>query len=182
MTGGADFIVRRATARDLESVVRLRIALLREYPDHPIYGRLRENAEQLARPVFAAQLDAGNETTFLADVDGSAVGILRCVETVASPLLIPERYCYVSSVYVKPEHRRRGILRALFDRAAAWCRDRQLVEMRLHNVGTSEAAAAAWDAIGFEVVEQVRVRHVPSASRVTMSEHESTSPASTLHL
>lgn len=152
--------VRRATAHDLETVVTLRVALLREYADHPIYGRLRANAEQLARPVFAAQLDSGYEATFLATVDGDVVGIIRCVETVASPLLMPDRYCYVSSAYVVPAYRRSGVLRVLFDRAAEWCRERGLTEMRLHNVGTRESAAAAWDSIGFEVVEQVRLRRI----------------------
>src|SRR5438105_13753950 len=32
--------VRRATVNDLATVVDLRLALLREYADHPIYGRL----------------------------------------------------------------------------------------------------------------------------------------------
>ena len=41
--------------------------------------------------------------------------------------------------------------------ARAWCRDRGLTEMRLHNVGSRSGTAAAWDALGFEVVEQVRV-------------------------
>jgi GNAT superfamily N-acetyltransferase len=60
-------------------------------------------------------------------------------------------------VYVQPEHRRRGVLRKLVDRARGWCRERGLTEMRLHNVGTRASTAAAWDSLGFEVVEQVRV-------------------------
>jgi len=158
--------VRRATGKDLETVVGLRVALLREYHDHPIYGRLRANAEQLARRVFAAQLGAGNETMLLAIVNEEPVGILRCVETAASPLLSPDRYCYVSSAFVRPEHRRHGVLRALLDRATEWCRERGLTEMRLHNVGTSAAAASAWDSLEFEVVEQVRMRLVPPARAV----------------
>jgi GNAT superfamily N-acetyltransferase len=94
---------------------------------------------------------------FLAEHGESAVGVIRCVESVSSPLLIPDRYCYVSSVYVRPEYRRRGVLRGLFQRARAWCGQRGLTEMRLHNVGTSEASAAAWDSLGFKIVEQVRV-------------------------
>ena len=42
------------------------------------------------------------------------------------------------------------------------------VEMRLHNVGSRASAAAAWDAAGFEVVEQLRVLRldVPPADAV----------------
>ena len=153
-------IVRRATPADLEAVVRLRLALLREYPDHPIYGRLHPDAESLARPIFAAQLSSGNEVMFLAERNGVAVGILRAVEAAAPPFLVPERYCYVSSVFVVPGARRQGVLRALMDRAIEWCGERGLDEMRLHSVGTQPTASAAWDAMEFAVVEQVRVRRL----------------------
>jgi ribosomal protein S18 acetylase RimI-like enzyme len=148
--------IRRATTADLDAVVALRLALLREYRDHPIYGQLRADAEERARPMFAAQLDAENEAIFVAEEKERVIGVLRCVESVASPLLLPDRYCYVSSAYVLPESRRKGVLHELFDHAVVWCRERGITEMRLHNVGTRQASAAAWDALGFEVVEQVR--------------------------
>lgn len=160
-----DLRIRRATAADLDVVVALRIALLREYPEHPIYGRLRSDAAARARPIFAAQLESQNEVIWLAESGADVVGLLRCVETAASPLLIPDRYCYVSSVYVKPSHRRRGVLRQLLARAEEWCADRGLPEMRLHNVGARSSSAAAWDAMGFDVVEQVRIRRVTGAGR-----------------
>ena len=78
---------------------------------------------------------------------------------------MPDRYCYVSSVYVRPEHRRQGVLRELFQHARAWCRARGLTEMRLHNVGRA-ATTAAWDALGFEVVEQVRVLRLVASDAV----------------
>lgn len=164
-------LVRRATSADLDVIVALRMALLREYHEHPIYGRLRPDAEQRARPIFAAQLDADNEAMFLAEEGSGVIGLMRCVETPASPLLVPDRYCYVSSVYVRPEHRRRGVLHALFRRAESWCRERGLGEMRLHSVGARDDSAAAWDSLGFEIVEQVRVLRLDDASRAEHAEH-----------
>ena len=156
--------VRRATIDDLDTVVALRIALLREYPDHPVYGRLRPDADIRALAIFAAQLQSENEVVFLAESRGRAIGLLRCVETMSSPLLDPDRYCYISSVYVAPASRRQGVLRALFHVAQDWCRKRGLPEMRLHNVGSRAGSAAAWDALGFEVVEQVRLRRVDATT------------------
>jgi len=158
--------IRQATPADIDAVLGLRMSLLREYPEHPIYGRLRPDAEGIARPVFLAQLESGSEATFLAETGRRAIGVLRTVEAASSPFLVPDRYCYVSSVYVRPQHRRHGVLRLLLQRAQAWCRDRGLAEMRLHSVGTREVAAAAWDALGFEVVEQVRVRRVEAETPV----------------
>jgi GNAT superfamily N-acetyltransferase len=152
--------VREAVSRDLESVIALRLALLREHPDHAIYGRLRPDVSDRARELFANQLRSTMESIFLAERGGAVVGVLRCVESVGSPLLEPARYAYVSSVYVRPEARRCGVLRALLRAAERWARARGLDQMRLHNVAGSTAAEGAWSALGFAVVEQVRVRNL----------------------
>jgi GNAT superfamily N-acetyltransferase len=150
--------VRAARPADLESVVRLRLALLREQPDHPIYSRLRPDAEMRARSYFAEQLESPSETMFLAESDGKVVGIIRCVMSRGSPLLSPTNYAYVSSAYVVPELRRQGVLRLLLSHAESWCLDHGLGEMRLHNVAGDAVAEEAWSALGFEIVEQVRWR------------------------
>ena len=66
----------------------------------------------------------------------------------------------MSSVYVRPEARRRGVLRALVSEAERWSRARGLDQMRLHNVAGSVAAERAWEALGFSIVEQVRLRSI----------------------
>jgi GNAT superfamily N-acetyltransferase len=164
------FSFRRAAPDDIDAVLRLRLALLHEYPEHPIYGRLHPNAEALARPVFAAQLASGNEAVFLAERADDAIGVLRAVEAAAAPFLVPDRYCYVSSVFVVPAFRRQGVLRGLLDRAMEWAGERGLGELRLHSVGTRANASGAWDALGFDVVEQVRIRRV-DAHRSARMQH-----------
>lgn len=156
--------VREATTRDLDAVVSLRLALLREHPDHPIYGRLRAEVSDRARELFATQLRSPMEAMFLAERSGEAIGLLRCVDSIGSPLLEPARYAYVSSVYVRPEQRRHGVLRALLGAADRWIQIRGLHQMRLHNVAGSEVAEAAWSALGFAVVEQVRMRDLNQES------------------
>jgi len=143
----------------LDTVLALRLALLREAREHPIYGRLRPDAERRARRLFRLQLESPKEVTLLAERAGKAVGILRCVESEGSPLLEPARYAYVSSVYVVPEARRLGVLRSLLRHASEWCAGRDLDEMRLHSV-TGAIANAAWDALGFQIVEQMRIRPI----------------------
>ncbi len=152
--------VREATTHDLDAVVLLRLALLREHPEHPIYGRLKADVGARARELYRAQLHSPNESIFLAERVGEVAGILRCVESIGSPLLEPARYTYVSSVYVRPEHRRHGVLRSLLAAAERWSVARGIDQMRLHNVAGSAAAEGAWCALGFEVVEQVRVRDI----------------------
>jgi ribosomal protein S18 acetylase RimI-like enzyme len=155
-SGGAR--VRRATVDDLAVVVALRIALLREYAAHPIYGRLRPDIEARARPVFEQQLRAVDQVIFLAETDDEAVGIVRCADVKGSPLLLPDRYCYVTSVYVRPAHRRHGLLSQLMEQAEAWARSRGLMEMRLHNSTLHAMAQATWEQLGFVVNEEVRLK------------------------
>ncbi len=162
--GASGVHVRQATPRDLSDVVALRLALLHEHPEHPVYGRLRRDVADRARELFAAQLRSPVEVILLAELGGEVVGVLRCVESVGSPLMEPARYAYVSSAYVRPEARRLGVLRALLDEAERWARQRGLKQMRLHNVAGSTNAEAAWSALGFGVVEQVRLRDLSAES------------------
>ena len=148
--------VRPATPADLAFVVELRLALLREHGNNPIYARLRADAPERARRIFSAQLSSPNERIFLAESDGTVIGIIRCVESTGSPLLDPARYAYISSAYVRPEARRRGALRALVAAARNWCAERGLDEARLHSVADDEGSNRAWDALGFDVVEHMR--------------------------
>lgn len=148
--------VRRADAADLAAIVSLRLALIEEYRSHPLFHALRPDFDVRARALFRDQLASTSEVMFIAERDDEVAGILRCVDTAASPLLMPARYCYVSSAYVKPPYRRRGVLRALMDAARAWCAERGLSEMRLHTASGASGAAATWAALGFEVVEEVR--------------------------
>jgi GNAT superfamily N-acetyltransferase len=134
------------------------MALLREHAHNRIYGRLRSDAEARAARLFAAQLQSPNEVVFLAEVRGEAVGVLRCIQSMGSPLLEPASYAYVSSVYVVPKARERGVLRALLAAADDWCAARGLDEMRLHNAADNPLANAAWEALGFSVAEHLRVR------------------------
>jgi GNAT superfamily N-acetyltransferase len=152
--------IRRATVADLATVVELRVALLREYASHPIYGRLRPDAAARARPLFEQQLRAPDQAIFLAAREGRIAGLARCADTKGSPLLMPDRYCYVTSVYVKPEHRRHGVLSAIMEQVEAWARERGLTEMRLHNSTMNEEARSAWDQLGFVVNEEVRLKPI----------------------
>ena len=156
--------VRPATIADLPTVVELRVSLLREHSGNAVYGRLRPDLPDRARRLFASQLESEQEVTFLAERarDGrpAVVGILRCVDAAGSPLLFPARYAYVSSVYVVPEERQRGVLHALLAAAERWSRDRGLREMRLHNAVDNEVAGHAWESLGFDVVEVLRIKQL----------------------
>jgi ribosomal protein S18 acetylase RimI-like enzyme len=150
--------VREATEADLGVVLELRLALLAEHRGNLIYARVRPDLRERARDLYLSQLRSPREVTLLAERDGEVVGILRCVESSGYPILLPSQYGYVSSAYVRSTARREGVLRTLMEAAVAWCRERGLSEMRLHSTVENASANSAWDALGFEVVEHLRVR------------------------
>ena len=125
-----------------------------------MYGRLRDDAPARARRLFAAQLASTGEVTLLAERGGQTVGIARCIESAGSPLLDPPSYGYVSSVYVLPHARRAGVMRALIAHGERWCSARGLGELRLHSAAEHVESNAAWDSLGFAVVEHLRIRPI----------------------
>lgn len=148
--------VREGREEDLPVIVELRLALLREHGDNPVYGRIRADAAARARRIFLSQLRDPREVTLLAERGGEIVGVLRCLHSGGHPLLHPEGYGYIASVYVRPRARRGGVLSAMLDAATRWCRARGLTELRLHNAADNALSNAAWDALGFGVVEHLR--------------------------
>ena len=143
---------------DAERIAELRLALLGEHKSNAIYSRLRRDAPERAVELTEEQLASDREAMFVAAKGGRVVGIVRCIDQRGHRLLRPSRFALISTVYVEPAFRRQGVLRSLMAAAIEWSRERGLTEMRLQNAVDNPLALAAWDALGFRVVEQVRLR------------------------
>ncbi|MGH7710227.1 MAG: GNAT family N-acetyltransferase [Gemmatimonadaceae bacterium] len=159
---GARVVVRRARAGDLDAVVAMRTALLEASRNNPLYRRLRSSRDyaSAARRLFAAQLTDARCLTLIATLGQAPVGLLRCMLSSPNPLHDPHRHAYVLSVYVTPTQRRRGVLTALVRHAEAWCGEHGVDEMRLHCGVENRIGNAAWNALGFEPAEILRVRQI----------------------
>ena len=143
---------------DAERIAELRLALLGEHKSNPIYARLRRDAPERAIELTEEQLASDREAMFVATRGERVIGLIRCIDQRGHRLLRPSRFALISTVYVEPAFRRRGVLRALMEAAIGWSRERGLTEMRLQNAVDNPLALAAWDALGFRVVEQIRFR------------------------
>ena len=143
---------------DAERIAELRLALLGEHRSNAIYSRVRRDAPARAIELTRSQLESDRETMFVATSGERIVGLLRCVDQRGHRLLRPSRFALISTVYVEPAARRKGVLRSLMKAAIGWSRARGLTEMRLQNAIDNPLALAAWDALGFRVVEQIRLR------------------------
>lgn len=79
-----------------------------------IFNKVTTTAEMAARRIGVLK---GLETVFLAFVDGVAVGL--CSVRIVPNLSDDRPYAEVAELFVLSEHRRKGIARALMERAEA---------------------------------------------------------------
>ncbi len=155
--------VREAGPLDLDDVVALRLALLRDDAATPGRRPLHPDAERRARVLYAKQLRSPREVTLLAEREDThaVVGIIRLALAPPSPFHADFRHAYLSSAYVVPEARRRGVLRSLVLHGLAWAEAHGAAEVRLHAAVGNAAAAIAWERLGFPAREVLRTRLIP---------------------
>lgn len=153
-----EIAVRAATPEDLETVLAMRLALLKEEARSALFADPHPDAAARARQITASQLLDDDQVFLLAFAGTEAVGALRCTIAHGSPLLRHATRGFLSAAYVRPGFRRRGVLRALVAAAEAWCLERNAPDLRLHCTRENEEGNAAWEALGFGVVEVVRQR------------------------
>jgi GNAT superfamily N-acetyltransferase len=154
--------VREATSEDLDAIVAMRLALLREESRSAPFTDPHADAAARVRRITAAQLLDADQVFLLAVAGVEPAGALRCTITSGSPLSRDTARGFLSAAYVLPPFRRRGVLRKLVDAAQAWCTHRGAHDLRLHCTRENLEGNAAWEALGFEIVEVVRRRRGPS--------------------
>ena len=122
MTGGLAIQVRRAGRSDARVMAMMRYAFRTEL------AAPAESEEQYvdrATAWLADRLELGSWTGWLALEQGEPVGLVlvHLVEKVPNPVVEPETLGYVSSLYVRPGCRDRGIGDVLLRTAVDFCRD-----------------------------------------------------------
>jgi ribosomal protein S18 acetylase RimI-like enzyme len=158
-SGTCPVIVRQAAAGDAGAIAELRWALLCE--ENPAARQeLGPRAREIALRLTRSQLVDRRQAFFVAIAGGRVVGVLRCAAARGSPLLQHDRYCAVTTAYVRPEFRRRGVLSQLLREVLHWCRRRDLDELRLQCKASNRSALTAWRALGFRETALVLQRRV----------------------
>ncbi|MBL1219428.1 GNAT family N-acetyltransferase [Chryseobacterium sp. L7] len=61
-----------------------------------------------------------------------------------------DRYAYLGFMFVKPEHRGKGINKAVLDELISWAASKDISEIRLDVYSENESAVKAYEKAGFE--------------------------------
>jgi len=130
-----DVAIRAATHKDADGLLELWKEFMKDADslDRPI----PTHAENVRRwKEFVTKLiDDDPRQIQIADEDGVLVGYLACQKTVTSPLDMGYKWSYISDIYVRPTHRRRGIGRRLLQTTLEY----------LKSVGSEHIRLAVWD-------------------------------------
>ena len=115
-------VIRRATTADADSLARLR------YEFRAAAGEVSEDEETfVARcAVWMSGALAGDAWRCWVVEEGSAIAgmaWLLTIEKLPNPVVESERHGYVSSLYVRPEHRGRALGSALLEACLRACRE-----------------------------------------------------------
>ena len=154
--------IRPATESEDPLLVAHYMALWESYgvpPEH-----YRDDAEACVRAFITDGRQRHDAAIFFAEEDGEVLGSAAC-QLHLSPypqVIRPDirRFGYVWSVYVRPEHRRRGIARALMQSAIAHLRAIGCTTLVLHS---SDAGLSLYESLGFETAKEMRLTPVPAA-------------------
>jgi GNAT superfamily N-acetyltransferase len=162
-TAVARVLIRPATKSDVAAITSLRLALLSEESLRPLSAEPANNVRHRARELTAMQVAGDREIVFVAVTHRRVIGTLRCVAVNGSPLLRDVRHAILTTAYVRPKYRRRGVLARMLGAADDWCRARGLRDIRLHCAIGNTDGNAAWSALGFRPVQLRYCRDVPVA-------------------
>ncbi len=96
-------------------------------------------------------LESEREDLLLAREDGKVLGfaLVQDKDTPPYPAFIPRRYTYLMDLVVDPEHRGRGIGRALMGAVKEWAKSRNAEFIELGVLAQNEGAVRLYESLGF---------------------------------
>ncbi|MBE5802332.1 MAG: GNAT family N-acetyltransferase [Clostridiales bacterium] len=120
---------RKATAADIDLLVDLRLQFIQLAEDHPQYSFIRNNCYSFFRKSYAENTCC----VILAQEDQRVVGtaIVFYYDSVPTLRNPAGKNAYITSMYVEPEYRRRGIATAIVNQIVDDALSRDCVNIML---------------------------------------------------
>jgi GNAT superfamily N-acetyltransferase len=150
-----DPIIREIALEELAKTADLRREMTMEV-DGTDYDRSNPGWRERYLRFFGDLMSGGGAQFFVAEVAGQLIGsaaVYKLVNHRSSIVL--RQSAYVSTVYVKPPFRRRGIARALMEQTVAWAQRNGCEVVRLR---TSPGGRALYESLGFRQSDELELR------------------------
>lgn len=103
---------------------------------------------------FLNAISASDIGFFVAEIEHSLAGFVHVIvrEAPEIPIFVPRRYAVVDSLAVRAALRRRGIGRALMDKAHDWSTSKGATSIELNVYDFNQQAMAFYRALGYEII------------------------------
>lgn len=139
-------IIREAKIEELEILLEFEQGIVvAERPMNPCLKDGEIHYYDLAKLV-----ESDSCGVFVAELDGELIASGYALEKEAKDYLKHEKYAYLGFMYVKPEHRGKGVNQKILDALLDWAKRRNLTEIRLEVYSENASAIKAYEKAGFE--------------------------------
>ena len=129
--------------------------------EHTAHDRVYETApgaEKTMRRFLADLASSGHSFLFVAVADDRVVGFISGELREGSPTFLPKTWASVDDVFVEPDHRNRGMGRALLQSVEAWAREKGASGVSLQVAAANARARKFYEDLGFREISVYEVR------------------------
>lgn len=140
--------IRKARFDDREPATRLWRLLQKTHEMLDKRYQTSDDAEDRWRQDFRDRLREHLALVLVAEDSDRLIGLLTAQIYHPAPIYKPATMIYVEDLVVEPESRRRGVGRALVDRAIEWGNELGATEVRAGVLAGNRGARVFWDQVG----------------------------------
>ncbi|HKX82972.1 MAG TPA: GNAT family N-acetyltransferase [Pyrinomonadaceae bacterium] len=99
---------------------------------------------------LAALIESPLAAVYVAELAGELIASGYVLEKIAQDYLQHDRYGYLGFMFVRPDHRGKGVNQRILDALIEWGRKRGLTEFRLEVYSDNLTAISAYEKAGFK--------------------------------
>jgi ribosomal protein S18 acetylase RimI-like enzyme len=142
--------IRPASLNDLDGIVGLWLAMMREHESFDPRVRLAAKAEDAYRQYVRFYIAQGEAAVFVADHRGEVVGYGLAYPANNLPMFRPKQYGYLSDLVISQSWRRRGVGHALVEATRQWFHRHGIAHIQLQVYCRNSLGRAFWRKEGFD--------------------------------
>ena len=138
----SNYTIEIGNAEDIADIARFQVAMAMESEGTTL------NLERVTRGVTMAMADDAKGRYIVARIDGKAVGSLMLTREWSDWNC--QWYWWIQSVYVEPQHRKKGVYKAMYSKVKQMAQAENVSQVRLYVDKTNTSAQHAYQCLGMD--------------------------------